>query len=271
MPTLDGIMGGRRDSSGVNNDDSSSTNNSRPSLSSIRQASTQALSKAQLMVGLKSASDLEEGSTGGQSSSQTSRGGVGGGAGNNSENAERSSSFIDEAADLICPDLTFQQRLIGFASCFTVGYLITFMSFKFFIELIEGYPVPFAVNYTVGNILALGASWFLCGPRRQFRNMFDQNRKFTSIVYLSCLGGTLAVVFVPLPWAIRLFTLILLLATQFCASFWYSLSYVPYGRRTVTRMLKRAVGMNDSSPSEGWVSLSGLTGRGGGGSGSEGN
>ena len=141
--------------------------------------------------------------------------------------------------------------------------LITFMSFKFFIELIEGYPVPFAVNYTVGNILALGASWFLCGPRRQFRNMFDQNRKFTSIAYLSCLGGTLAVVFVPLPWAIRLFTLILLLITQFCASFWYSLSYVPYGRRTVTRMLKRAIGMNDSSPSEGWVSLSGLTGRGG--------
>ena len=124
MPTLDGIMGGRRDGSsgggggGTVNDESSSTNSNsnigRPSLSSIRQASTQALSKAQLMVGLKSASDIEEGSDNGglggdgQSSSQNSRG-RGGGAGN-SDNSERSgSSFIDEAADLICPDLTFQQ------------------------------------------------------------------------------------------------------------------------------------------------------------------
>ena len=122
MPTLDGIMGGRRDNSGGSgNDDSSSTNSNnvgRPSLSSIRQASTQALSKAQLMVGLKSASDIEEGSDvgglggDGQSSSQNSRGrGLGGGGAGNSDNSERSggSSFIDEAADLICPELTFQQ------------------------------------------------------------------------------------------------------------------------------------------------------------------
>lgn len=146
--------------------------------------------------------------------------------------------------------------------------LITFMSFKFFIQLIEGHPVPFAVNYTAGNVLALAASWFLCGPRRQFRNMFDDNRKLTSIVYLSCLVATLVVVFIPLPWAVRLFTLLALLITQCGASFWYSLSYVPYGRRTVTRMLKRALGLDDSSPSEGWAGIPGLGGGGAGGDGS---
>ncbi len=36
------------------------------------------------------------------------------------DNSEQSSTFVDEAADL-CPDLTFQQRLIGFASCFSIA------------------------------------------------------------------------------------------------------------------------------------------------------
>lgn len=128
--------------------------------------------------------------------------------------------------------------------------LITFMSFKFFVQLIEGYPVPFALNYTLGNILALSASWFLCGPKRQFKNMFDEKRRLTAITYLSCLGGTLVVVFIPLPWAVRLAILVCLLVTQFAASFWYSLSYVPYGRKTVLSLIKRYLGLNEQ-PVEG--------------------
>jgi len=198
----------------------------RPSLTGFKQASASAIDRAKLMVGLKQEieEDLE------------------------SQASER--SFVDNAADLICPDLSFQQRVIGFGVCFTVGYLITFMSFKFFVELIEGYPVPFAMNYTCGNILALGSSWFLCGPSRQFKNMFDERRRITAILYLSCLGSTLVVVFLPLPSALKLFLLILLLLTQCGSSFWYSLSYVPFGRKTVLKVFKRMLGL-DESPLEG--------------------
>ena len=139
------------------------------------------------------------------------------------------------------------QRLIGFASCFTVAYLITFMSFKFFVELIEGYPVPFALNYSFGNLLALFSSWFLCGPKRQFRNMMDEKRRLTSTTYLGCLAATLIIVFIPLPWAPKLAILVVLIITQCCASFWYSLSYVPYGRRTVLNVIKRTLGLNERS------------------------
>lgn len=134
------------------------------------------------------------------------------------------------------------------------------MSFKFFIKLIEGYPVPFAVNYTTGNLLALGASWFLCGPRRQFKVMFDERRRYTSIVYLSCLGGTLAVVFIPLQWAVKLALLLLLLLTQCGSSFWYSLSYIPYGRRTALGVIKRTLGLNETSTFEAVVNGSGGNG-----------
>jgi hypothetical protein len=127
------------------------------------------------------------------------------------------------------------------------------MSFKFFVQLIEGYPVPFALNYSFGNILSLASSCFLCGPRRQFKNLFDERRRQTSIIYLSCLGSTLLVVFLPIQWQIQLFILIALLVTQCASSLWYSLSYVPYGRKTMMRFIKRTLGLNDSQPIEGIV------------------
>ena len=91
-----------------------------------------------------------------------------------------------EALAEYCPPLTFQQRLLGFTVCFSVGYLMTFCSFRFFLHMVAGHPIPFALNYTAGHILQLLASTFLCGPQRQFKNMFDDKRRITSIVYLSC-------------------------------------------------------------------------------------
>lgn len=71
---------------------------SKPTLDGIKQASFGALDKAKLMVGLKNADQIEEESQ-----------------------SERSNSFVESAADLLCPELTFQQRLIGFGACFTLG------------------------------------------------------------------------------------------------------------------------------------------------------
>jgi hypothetical protein len=76
--------------------------------------------------------------------------------------------------------------------------------------------------------------------------MFDEKRRLTSIVYLSCLGSTMVIVFLPLPGAIKLITLLLLTLTQFCASVWYTLSYVPYGRRTMLRFIKSRLGLEET-------------------------
>ena len=144
--------------------------------------------------------------------------------------------------------------------------MIAFFSFRFFIHLVEGQPLPFACNYTFGHILQLLASTFLCGPKRQFkyvhgreridlflilflhlfRNMFDEKRRFTSITYLSRLVATLIVIFIPLPSGLKLGLLLLLMLTQFCASVWYTLSYIPYGRRTALRCLKHQLGIDEA-------------------------
>ena len=54
-----------------------------------------------------------------------------------------------------------------------------------------GNPVPFALKYTLGNILSLGASSFLVGPARQCRTMFAKERRAASLAYLLTLAGSL--------------------------------------------------------------------------------
>ena len=125
--------------------------------------------------------------------------------------------------------------------------LITFFSFKFFIELMEGYPVPFALNYSFGNLLSLSAMTFLCGPTKQFKNMFDEKRRYTSITYLSCLVATVACVLIPFPGLVRLLLLVFLVLAQFCACVWYSLSYIPFGRKWALKCIKRQLGIEESS------------------------
>ena len=58
----------------------------RPTLDGIRQASSGAFQSAKLMVGLKNEEDMES---------------------QQQQPSER--SLVDEAADLLCPDLSFQQ------------------------------------------------------------------------------------------------------------------------------------------------------------------
>jgi hypothetical protein len=76
--------------------------------------------------------------------------------------------------------------------------------------------------------------------------MFDDKRRTTSIVYLSCLAANLTTIFLPLPGPLKLILLLLLMMTQLCASIWYSLSYIPYGRRTASRCLKRQLGIEET-------------------------
>lgn len=150
-----------------------------------------------------------------------------------------SSSMVDDVSEY-CPTLTFHQRVMGFGICFTCGYLMTFMSFRLFIKLVEGNPAPFVFLYTSGNLLSLLSSMFLSGPQRQFKSMFDEKRQLTSIVYLSSLCTSIAVCFIPFATGPKVAILVILLLVQMCASLWYTLSYVPYGRATAKRMLNKA-------------------------------
>eukprot|EP00804_Cyclotella_cryptica_P005936 CCRYP_000195-RA/>CCRYP_000195-RA protein AED:0.33 eAED:0.33 QI:256/1/1/1/1/1/4/276/231 len=159
------------------------------------------------------------------------------------ENSDGNSTMMDEMSEY-CPKLTFQQRVVGFATCFTLGYLMSFMSFRLIIKLVEGNPAPFVFLYSSGNLLSLMSSMFLSGPQKQFKYMFDEKRKMTSIVYLTSLGTSITVCFIPMPTGAKIGILVLLLLLQMSASLWYTLSYIPYGRATATKMLRSAFAMD---------------------------
>ena len=114
---------------------------------------------------------------------------------------------------------------------------MTFLSFRLFIQLVLGNPAPFVFLYTSGNIVSIASSIFLSGPTRQLRLMFDEKRYVTTVTYLIALCVSIVVCFIPMATGLKIGLLVLLLLIQMCANIWYTLSYIPYGRATVRRMI----------------------------------
>ena len=137
--------------------------------------------------------------------------------------------------------------MAGFALFFATGYFVTFGSFKDFIGLMEGNPVPFVLTYSLGNLCSLLASLFLVGPHRQLANMFDETRKVTTIVFLASLFLVLVLCFVNMENILKLTLLVTLVLVQFFASLWYSLSYIPFARNTVVKIGREKFAYADES------------------------
>ena len=65
----------------------------------------------------------------------------------------------DDSSQYQCCKLTYNQRLIGFASCFGIGLLFSLLSMFFiFYDIIS-----FAGFYSLGNLFSIGSVFFLMG------------------------------------------------------------------------------------------------------------
>jgi hypothetical protein len=138
------------------------------------------------------------------------------------------------ANDSCFPTLSLKERLIGFAICFGIGLLIQFLSMGSLVGLLVGKASKFAFMYTLGNIISLCGTFFLVGPTRQFQNMKDPSRMWTSIIFISSMVMTLVSVYL---FHSRVLTIIFVII-QFCAYVWYVLSYIPYGRDICMRCIR---------------------------------
>lgn len=157
----------------------------------------------------------------------------------------------NEAANLrasinsLCPSLSYQERMIGFLTCFVLGFLLSLGSTFRLARLARGNPAPFALAYTLGNLLSLGCTMFFVGPCKQLESMLHAKRRYSALVYLLFMAVTLALCFSPhVPHRVGL--VLLSVVVQFSALVWYTLSFVPYGRSIVLTCCKRVVGMNSA-------------------------
>ncbi|TMW61167.1 hypothetical protein Poli38472_013630 [Pythium oligandrum] len=154
--------------------------------------------------------------------------------------AETTATTSGENLTAMCPTLTKTQRMVGFAACFCIGYLISFAS-TFALIAGDGNGTRFGITYSVGNIVALCGSGFLVGPKQQVKLMMKPVRRVAAIIYLSMIIVVLAVaIAVPDLGGLVLF----LVFVQFVAAVWYSASYIPYGRKILKGILKKTCGVS---------------------------
>ena len=138
-----------------------------------------------------------------------------------------------------CPDLTYTQRLYGFGGCAAAGYLLSFVGTM---TLIGGFTPKnvqtFAILYVVGNVIALSATGFLMGPKKQCTNMWKPNRWGTTSFYLIMLIVVFAVAVADFKMNGKIWLILFLLCIQIMAGVWYSLSYIPYGRDIASKFIR---------------------------------
>ncbi|XP_022158451.1 vesicle transport protein SFT2B [Momordica charantia] len=124
--------------------------------------------------------------------------------------------------------LSTKQRFYGFAICFTAGLTCTLMSMLVFFK-----PIKFGIAFTLGNLLSLGSTAFLVGPKRQVTMMLDPVRIYATAIYLASMIFAL---FCALYVHNKLLTLLALIL-EFGGLIWYSLSYIPFARTMVSKVM----------------------------------
>ena len=86
--------------------------------------------------------------------------------------------------------------MLGFVITFALGGLLSLSALSSIGSIFLGNPAPFAVKYTLGNLLSISSSSFLVGPAKQCRDMLAPERAAASLIYFVTLLGTLLCVFV---------------------------------------------------------------------------
>ena len=143
----------------------------------------------------------------------------------------------EDSLSSLFPQLSYKERLIGFACCYALGILISLSSFGSFADLLAGEPLRFAVLYSMGNMTSLCSTLFLVGLKRQIKNMTKEHRRVSAGTYLTCMVLTPVVAYT-LPDMNLL--IIVLVVVQWASLTWYSLSYIPFGR-TMARGLANSL------------------------------
>ncbi|KIJ60641.1 hypothetical protein HYDPIDRAFT_116939 [Hydnomerulius pinastri MD-312] len=126
--------------------------------------------------------------------------------------------------------LTRTQRLYGFIGCLVIGFVLSILGS---ILLFLGQLGSFAVLYTIGILVSLAGTGFLIGFFTQIKLMFKPVRLVATIVFL----GSIGLVFVGAFVLGNEVLCIVFVIIEYLAYTWYSLSYIPYARSAVLKLV----------------------------------
>ncbi|KAL7562896.1 hypothetical protein ACA910_000269 [Epithemia clementina (nom. ined.)] len=167
-------------------------------------------------------------------------------SGSNFDNVSSSNNSDDISSSWCCDELSFRERMLGFGTCLVAGYMLSFGSFFRIGALVLGNPRPLVIHAAFGNLMAWAGSFFLVGPKAQWKRLWEEKRKLATQVYLSSLLLMLAILIFH-PWGPEGLYLFILIILQNAAMTWYCLSYIPYGQETVGGWCSRFISRSASA------------------------
>lgn len=151
--------------------------------------------------------------------------------------------IVAEAAEY-CPSLTYKTRLYGFAILLALAWLAGILS-GVMLFVSPGNLTIFAVLYTVSNLLGLGSTFFLVGPKNQIKKMFKPVRLWSAVAFLVFMGLTLVAALALKPSNAGL--VICFAVLQYLSLLWYTLSYIPGARQCFLACCKKTTGLGNES------------------------
>lgn len=126
--------------------------------------------------------------------------------------------------------LTRTQRLYGFVGCLIIGFALSLLGS---ILLFLGQLGSFAVLYTIGILVSLVGTGFVIGFASQFKLMFKPVRIIATVVFLGSVGLVFVGAFVLKNEVLCIIFVII----EYLAYTWYNLSYIPYARSAVLKLV----------------------------------
>jgi len=125
--------------------------------------------------------------------------------------------------------LSWGTRVKGFIACFVLGIILSVIGS---ICLFFGNVVAFGIVYTLGNLIAMASTCFLCGPVAQIKKMFAKTRILATVLVFTFMVLTLLAGLALHKAGLALLFCIL----QFLAMTWYSISYIPFARDAIKKV-----------------------------------
>ena len=170
-----------------------------------------------------------------------SDGSIGGGSMGHRASEKMMESQIGK--DTPCPSLSMRTRIYAFGICLCFGILLDLLASGALKSAEDGHFLKFTIPYTLGTILCISGSFFLMGPKRQFKKAFAPERRITSIILVLSILACLIVGFFTTSFAL----LLVLVIIQLCAYVWYSIIMFPCGKKICCGCCKKAMKMADEA------------------------
>jgi hypothetical protein len=147
---------------------------------------------------------------------------------------------IDQFFFDMCPKLTIQQRLGGYAICVFIGFIMNLGSWARLVDLAQGNPTPFVLLFTIGNLISLCGSFILNGPYAQGKKMIGPQMRCATFAYLTSMVMTFFVAFYQgiKDNGERLGLIILLIFVQYICMIWFIICSVWFLKKMVLACLK---------------------------------